>query len=679
MPKRFLIIFYLPVFISLPLSLSLFDKLDSGGYENKAGKYYESQVLDKKYFGNQESDVIISLEHETLHHTEQEYEDKLNLLVEELSASALFKDIQYKVTLPSTNLISKSEKASLILLNKADNKLENSILMSNLDKLSKKYSKDGFSLHLGGGLAVTYNINKIVKDDVSKAELITIPLSLILLYIFFGSLFGAITPIVIAFSSIMLSFFALLILSNFQNISIFAINIVTGLGMGLGIDYALLVVNRYKEEYSKSNDSQDAAYKTLLSAGRTVIYSGFTVAITLLSLIFFPTDFLKSLGLAGAIVVLFTVLSTIFPLIAFLVLLGPRVSKESNYKFGLKNKYNIWFKIATKVIRYPAKFFIAASTILFIFLLPIGGVEFSQADHRILPKNNAALLATENIAKDYPNNEDIYIIIDTMKVSLNEVREEIGKLVDIQSLSLMATNKGFEKYSVVTQNKEGDAENIDVAARLFESNNFYTLGTSAGIYDSKKAIFDKIPYVFIWISIFVFFIIMIFTNSILIPLKAVVMNFLSLASMLGILTFVFIDDNLRFLTGDFITTGFLDLSSIILCVVVAFGLSIDYEIFLLSRIKEEYDRSNDNDKAIVFGINNSARIITAAALILAIVFGSFVTSSVTSVKILGFGIAVAILIDATIIRAILVPATMKLLGKYNWWAPKVIKKISIKE
>ena len=679
MPKRFLIIFYLPVFISLPLSLSLFDKLDSGGYENKAGKYYESQVLDKKYFGNQESDVIISLEHETLHHTEQEYEDKLNLLVEELSASALFKEIQYKVNLPSANLISKSEKASLILLNKADNKLENSILMTNLDKLSKKYSKDGFSLQVAGGLAVTYNINKIVKDDVSKAELITIPLSLILLFIFFGSFFGAITPMVIAFSSIMLSFFALLILSNFQNISIFAINIVTGLGMGLGIDYALLVVNRYKEEYSKSNDSKDAAYKTLLSAGRTVIYSGFTVAITLLSLIFFPTDFLKSLGLAGAIVVLFTVLSTIFPLIAFLVLLGPRVSKESNYKFGIKNNYNIWFKIATKVIRYPAKFFIAASTILFIFLLPIGGVEFSQADHRILPKNNAALLATEKIAKEYPNNEDIYIIIDTMKVSLNEVREEIGKLVDIQSLSLMATNKGFEKYSVATHNKGGGAENIDVAAKLFESNNFYTLGTSAGIYDSKKAIFDKIPFVFIWISIFVFFIIMIFTNSILIPLKAVVMNFLSLSSMLGILTFVFIDGNLRFLTGDFITTGFLDLSSIILCVVVAFGLSIDYEIFLLSRIKEEYDRSNDNDKAIVFGINNSARIITAAALILAIVFGSFVTSSVTSVKILGFGIAVAILIDATIIRAILVPATMKLLGKYNWWAPKVIKKISIKE
>jgi RND superfamily putative drug exporter len=149
--------------------------------------------------------------------------------------------------------------------------------------------------------------------------------------------------------------------------------------------------------------------------------------------------------------------------------------------------------------------------------------------------------------------------------------------------------------------------------------------------------------------------------------------------MLGILTFVFIGDNLPFITGDFIATGFLDLSSIILCVVVAFGLSIDYEIFLLSRIKEEYNRSNDNDKAIVFGISNSARIITAAALILAIVFGSFITSSITSVKILGFGIAVAILIDATIIRAILVPATMKLLGRYNWWAPKLIKKIDIKE
>lgn len=680
MPKRFLIIFYLPILISLPLSLSLFDKLDSGGYENKAGKYYESQVLDKKYFGSQESDVIISLEHATLQHTDQIFQEKLNLLIDEISATGLYKDIIYRDNLPSGNLISKDGNATLILLNKENSLIENKLVINNLESLVKKYSKGGYNLYVGGALAVTYNINKIVKDDVSKSELITIPLSLILLFLFFGSIFGAITPIVIALSSIMLSFLALFALSHFQSISIFAINIVTGLGMGLGIDYALLVVNRYKEEFNKTKDSKEAAYKTLITAGRTVIYSGFTVAVTLLSLVFFPTDFLKSLGIAGAVVVFFTVLSTIFPLIAFLVLLGPRVSKESRFnKIALKNKYNIWFKIATKVIKHPAKFFLAASTILLVFLFPIGGVEFSQADHRILPKDNAALIATEKIAQSYPNNEDIVIIIDTMKISLDEVRDEIDKLVDIQSLSLISSNEGFEKYFVGTQSKAGSIENIAVAGKLSESNKFYTLGPSAGIYDSKKAIFDKIPFVFIWISFFVFIIIMIFTKSILIPLKAVVMNFLSLASMLGILTFVFIYGNFRFLTGDFITTGFLDLSSIILCVVVAFGLSIDYEIFLLSRIKEEYDRSNDNDKAIVFGINNSARIITAAALILAIVFGSFVTSSVTSVKILGFGIAVAILIDATIIRAILVPATMKLLGKYNWWAPKIIKKISIKE
>lgn len=680
MPKRFLTIFYLPILISLPLSLSLFDKLDSDGYENKSGKFYESQLLDKKYFGNQEPDLIISLEHDKLQLVDQIFQEKLNLLIEEISATGLYKDILYKDNFPSGNLISKDGNATLILLNKENSLIENKLLINNLESLVKKYSKDGYNLYVGGALAVTYNINKIVKDDVSKAELITIPLSLILLFLFFGSIFGAITPIVIALSSIMLSFLALFVLSHFQSISIFAINIVTGLGMGLGIDYALLVVNRYKEEFNKTKDSKDAAYKTLITAGRTVIYSGFTVAVTLLSLVFFPTDFLKSLGIAGAVVVLFTVLSTIFPLIAFLVLLGPRVSKESRLKnIGIKNKYNIWFKIATKVIKHPTKFFLAASTILLVFLSPIGGVEFSQADHRILPKDNAALIATEKIAQSYPNNEDIVIIIDTMKISLEEVRDEIDKLVDIQSLSLISSKDGFEKYFVGTQSKAGSIENIAIAGKLSESNKFYTLGPSAAIFDSKKAIFDKIPFVFFWISFFVFIIIMIFTNSILIPLKAVVMNFLSLASILGILTFIFIDGNFRFLTGDFITTGFLDLSSIILCVVVAFGLSIDYEIFLLSRIKEEYDRSNDNDKAIVFGINNSARIITAAALILAIVFGSFVTSSVTSVKLLGFGIAAAILIDATIIRAILVPATMKLLGKYNWWAPKILKKISIKE
>ena len=679
MPRRFLIVFYILLLIAVPFSLSLFEKLDSGGYDNKAGKFYESQLIEKKYFGKQESDIVISLENKTLPHNEQAFEEMFGLLLLDLEQSGLYKEILHKDNLPNAKLISKEENATLILLNK-NKDLDTNLVMGNLETLREKYTSGDFSLYVGGGLAVTHNINKIVKSDVSKAELITIPISLILLFIFFGNIFGAVTPIVIAVTSIMLSFLALSFLSYFQNISIFAINIVTGLGMGLGIDYALLVVNRFKEEFRKSNNSIQAAHETLLSAGRTVIYSGITVAITLLSLVFFPTDFLKSLGLAGAIVVSFTVIATLFPLLAFLVLLGPKVCRDSKFrKLKITNKHNIWFIIATKVITHPSKFFIAASTILLLFLLPVGGVEFSQADHRILPKGNPALIATEKIAASYPNNEDIFIIIDTIKISPDQVRDEINERVSAQSLSFVSENQGYEKYSLITNNKSGSLENIDIVAKLVESENYYIGGVSAAIYDSKQAIYDKIPLVFSWISFFVFLIIMIFTKSILIPIKAVVMNFISLASMLGILTFVFIRGNLPFITGDFIATGYLDLSSIILCVVVAFGLSIDYEIFLLSRIKEEFDRSNDNDKAIVFGISNSARIITAAALILAIVFGSFITSSITSVKILGLGIAVAILIDATIIRAILVPATMKLLGKYNWWAPKLIKKINIKE
>ena len=679
-PRRFLIVFYLLLLIAVPFSLSLFEKLDSGGYDNKAGKFYESQQIEKKYFGKQESDIIISLESKTLSHHDPVFEEKFGLLLFDLEQSGLYKEILHKDNLPIANLISKEENATLILLNKINKDLDNNLVMDNLDVLREKYNSGDFSLYVAGSLAVTHNINKTVKNDVSKAELITIPFSLLLLFIFFGNIFGAVAPIIIAVTSIILSFLALSLLSYFQNISIFAINIVTGLGMGLGIDYALLVVNRFKEEFRKSNNSIQAAYETLITAGRTVIYSGITVAITLLSLIFFPTDFLKSLGLAGAIVVLFTVVATLFPLLAFLVLLGPKVCKDSKFKkIKIINKDNIWFSVATKVIRHPGKFFIAASTILLLFLLPVVGVEFSQADHRILPKSNPALIATEKIAASYPNNEDIFIIIDTMKVSPEQVRNEINERVSTQSLSFVSENQGYEKYSLITNNKSGSLENIEIVSKLVASENYYIGGVSASFYDSKRAIYDKIPLVFTWISFFVFLIIMIFTKSILIPIKAVVMNFISLASMLGILTFVFIGGNLPFLTGDFISTGFLDLSSIILCVVVAFGLSIDYEIFLLSRIKEEFDRSSDNDKAIVFGISNSARIITAAALILAIVFGSFITSSITSVKILGFGIAVAILIDATIIRAILVPATMKLLGRYNWWAPKLIKKIDLKE
>jgi RND superfamily putative drug exporter len=222
-------------------------------------------------------------------------------------------------------------------------------------------------------------------------------------------------------------------------------------------------------------------------------------------------------------------------------------------------------------------------------------------------------------------------------------------------------------------------KNISIVKELLNENkDIMVTGISAGILDSQRAIFDKLPYLILFISFFVFLIIMLFTGSIIIPIKAVILNFLSLGSMIGVLKLIFIDGRLDFLLSDFIKTGFLDLSSLVLASVVAFGLSMDYELFLLARIKEEYDSSKDNEKAIISGVANSAKIITTAALILAIAFGGFIFTSITSVMMLGIGIALTILIDATIIRAVLVPATMKLLGKYNWYAPEFIKNITLK-
>lgn len=652
-----------------PYSFSVFDKLNSGGYESINSAFTKASKIEAENFPESVAELSIAFSYQDLDYQEVEFKKSFEAFQRNLKIN--FPNLLIITDISSKTFISTDNKSILILLSNISKDKSN--LHNYLSNISK--NNNGVELFYTSGEIVTNEINKLVKNDVTKIELFTIPIVLLLLVIFFNSFIIALTPIFVALLAIIFSFFTLAILSNYMDISIFAVNIITGLGLGLAVDYSMLIVKRFKEELDKNNfDSKISALFTLRSAGRTVIYSGAAVGFTLLSLLIFPINFLKSLGVAGAIVVFFSVISAIFPLIILLAIFGNKL------KFKEINNKSIFFeKIGKIVIRKPILFFTISSLFLISLLLPIKDASFSQADHRILPKNNKVLIDIEYISNNFNNNDDIKIIIDRNNNNYNDVEKVIANSKNNLVLSYDSSNNGYERYILNTNYPPGDLKNISIVKELLNENkDIMVTGLSAGIFDSQRAIFEKLPYLILFISFFVFLIIMLFTGSIIIPIKAVILNFLSLGSMIGVLKLIFIDGRLDFLLSDFIKTGFLDLSSLVLASVVAFGLSMDYELFLLARIKEEYDSSKDNEKAIIYGVANSAKIITTAALILAIAFGGFVFTSITSVMMLGIGIALTILIDATIIRAILVPATMKLLGKYNWYAPKFIKNINLK-
>jgi RND superfamily putative drug exporter len=482
------------------------------------------------------------------------------------------------------------------------------------------------------------------------------------------------------------TFFGLYLLTLITDVSIFALNLTTGLGLGLGIDYALLIVNRFREELRRGISREDAIVNTMRSAGKTVFYSGLTVVLTLVSLTFFPMNFLKSMGYAGAIVVALAVVGALIPLPALLMMLGEKVNKGVVRKKGLNPKEDGgWARLSRFVMRRPVPVVAFSLLLLGLMIAPLTNVKFSQVDSSVLPASDPAYQASAFIQEKFPGEESnpieivfpsgasnveaisayatrISQVTDIVRVGTPEVKGEAARLVAIHSMAP----------------RTPEAQALINEIRAIESPLEVLVGGVAADYaDTQDAIADMLPWVLLWITITVLILLFLFTGSVLLPIKAIVLNFLSLAATMGVLTWVFIDGNLNFLTGDFINTGALDTSTLVLVAVVAFGLSMDYEVFLLSRIKEEHDAGRSNIESVALGLQKSARIITAAAMILAVVFAAFVISGVTSIKTMGFGIAFAILLDATLVRAFLVPGLMRLFGDWNWWAPKALQRFKI--
>lgn len=571
-------------------------------------------------------------------------------------------------------------------------------------KISAEFGADwngGPDIYVAGFAAVTSSINSAIEGDLAKAEAIAIPLTVVLLLFVFGSLVAAGLPLLIGGLSIVGSFFFIWLSAQFTDTSIFALNLITGLGLGLGIDYALLMVNRFREERDRGIETKQAVITMVTTAGRTVLFSGLTVAVVLASMAFFPQYFLKSFAIGGVVVVLLAVAAALLVLPALLARLGDRVNRLRVIKSAGKPKQSAtWAAVARFVMRRPISILLVTSVGLGSLVLLAQDVEFGQVDDRILQQSDKVVVASNVIRERFSSREGSPVEIVMIGASQDDVTDYALELSQLEGIVRVQSSSGIaidgkldDGYALAFSNYQaGDyqrlvaihdiesrsTEGVELtrAVRALSADHEILVGGSAAIYtDSQDGIERQLPTVAGWIIAWTLILLFLFTGSVLLPIKAIVLNVMSLGATLGFVTWVFVGGHLQWLIGDFFVTGTIDTSSVVLIAVVAFGLSMDYELFLLSRIKEQHDAGLSTTESVAQGLQQSGRIITAAALVLAVSFVAFVTSGVTIMKMLGLGIAFAILLDATVVRGLLVPALMRLFGEANWWAPKWMKAI----
>jgi len=571
-----------------------------------------------------------------------------------------------------------------------DLKVEDPAVSQDLGKLfQEKYDGEfsGLRLYAGGVAVVGHAITKKISDDLKIAEAVSIPLTFILLAFVFGALAASAMPLIVGVSAIVGAFFILYLISLFTAVSVYSLNLTTGMGLGLGIDYALLMVNRFREELNKGKSVDESVITTMATAGKTVFYSGLTVLVTMVSLTFFPLPFLKSFGYAGVSVVALAVVGAIFGLPPILAMMGKRINKGPVRKSAMTPKDDgRWADTARFVMRRPVPIVLLSLIALGIMAAPLQNISFSQGDSRMLPASNPAAIATAIQTERFPGQTGTPIEIITFdgadKVdTLNEYANRISQvpgIVGVVPPQVIGEDVRIVAYQSMLPRTPESQKLIHDLRDVKAPTGTLIGGVAADYTDSQDGISRTLPWAFGWIAISVLLLVFVFTGSIILPIKAVLLNVLSLAATMGVLTWVFIDGNLQWLVGSFTVTGSLDTSIVILIAVVVFGLSMDYELFLLSRIREEHLEGRSNVESVATGLQRSARIITAAAVLLAVVFAAFVTSGVTSIKTMGFGVALAVLLDATLIRALLVPALMRLMGERNWWAPKSLQRFTLK-
>ena len=543
---------------------------------------------------------------------------------------------------------------------------------------------------VGGFAVATEQVNKQVEKDLQMAEMLAFPLLFLLSLLFFRSLVASLLPLMIGGLAIVGTFLILRLASELGSISIFALNLTTALGLGLAIDYSLFIVSRYREEIAKSGPGLVAMRRVLATAGRTVFFSSLTVAAALASLLVFPQRFLYSMGLGGALVALFAALISLTVLPAVLTMLGHRVNAGAP-KFLQRraeadtrtDENGFWYRLSRFVMRRPLPVATFSALLLIVMGLPFLGIKFNTVDPSVLPDEASAHRAYDLVSNEFPPYREtpIWIAVeDGGPAATKRVAAEVGRVPGVAEVAPpQRLRDGVTAIRAISTDpfaSEASQATVETIRNLPAPPGATVLvgGATADFIDFQSSLAEHMPIALAIVIVATLVILFLMTGSVILPIKSLIMNFLNLSAVFGLLVLIFQDGRLEG-TLDYTSPGAIEQTMPILLFAVAFGLSTDYAVFLLSRIKEARDHGASDSESVAIGLERTGRIVTAAALLFAVAMGAFATSQIIFIKENGVGTALAVLIDASIIRALLVPSLMELLGKWNWWAPAPLRRL----
>jgi RND superfamily putative drug exporter len=547
-------------------------------------------------------------------------------------------------------------------------------------------------VRLGGSDVAFAEINKRTSSDLARAEMFALPILLLLSFWVFRGLIAAALPLLVGGFAIVITFLLLRLIDQFAGLSVFAVNLVTGVGLGLGIDYSLFILSRYREELARGLDTHAAIRRTLQTAGRTVMFGSLTVAGALASLLVFPLRFLYSMGVGGALVTLSAGAVSLIVLPAVLVALGPRINAlaPARLQRGAEQsarpaESGAWYRLARAVMRRPGAVALGTAALLIVIALPALRLQLTPADAHVLPASAQPRQVAEAITHDFAvdGSQAITMVARAPQSGAATVAgiAHRAQLAAGAQASLAGPprylGRGAWEIEMLPRGTDGSAANQSLIHRLRALAGPPALlvgGSTAWFVDQKAAIAANTPLALLILALVTGGFLFLMTGSLVLPFVALLMNLLTVAVGAGLLVLIFQDGHLSSLAG-FTPIGGLEESNLVLLFVVAFALSTDYGVFLFGRIKEAHDSGMATRDAVAYGVERTGRLITAAALLFCVAVGAFVTSHIFFIKQFGVGTALAVAIDATFVRALLVPALMGRLGESTWWAPRPLRRL----
>jgi uncharacterized membrane protein YdfJ with MMPL/SSD domain len=548
---------------------------------------------------------------------------------------------------------------------------------------------DGITAQVGGTTATEVTINSEVSANIARAESISFPVLLVLLVLIFGSVVAGFVPLALGGLAILGSFSVLRLITLATTVSEYSLNIITILGLGLGIDYGLFMVTRFREELRRQPTVERAVARTVATAGRTVLVSGVTVAVALCGLMLFQPVFLRSMGYGGVATVAIDVIAALTVLPALLAVLGHRVNalpvrksvrQDAVAKAETEGR---WYRLAQAVMRRPVAFVSVIVIVLLALGTPFLRIAWGGTDARVLPATSTVRQVQDALTSEFPANStnpiEAVVTGVTSPAQLTGYTNRIAAIPGVAGVQVTARHAGDVRLDVgyTPPPDSPQARHIVTSIRALAPPppaDVLVGGTTAQDVDELSSIGGTLPWMALLTAVATFVLLFLAFGSVVLPIKAIVMNILSLAATFGVIVWVFQWGHLSGLLG-FTAIGTIEPSMPVLLLAIVFGLSMDYEVFLLSRIRERYDETGDNRVAIAAGLQRTGGLITSLALLLIVVVAFFSASSVVFLKLLGVGMIVALVVDATVVRILLVPATMRLLGRANWWAPGPLRRL----